>query len=78
MKKNRKLADIKCPKCKRKPTKIMENTVGSISYVLEKNKYIDWEIKAGDITSMSAFCKECNHTWKLRGILQITDFIDYE
>jgi len=79
MRKRRKLSDLKCPKCGKQPGEIQENAEAMICYPLENGKYIDTvEWAPGDIKGMYAYCSDCKYQWTLRGILQITDFEDYE
>jgi len=77
MKKQRKLSNIKCPKCKKKPRCIFEITEGALEYILEDNKYIYVYKNDGDIIGMKAQC-ECGYIWRLRGVLQIIEFADYD
>jgi hypothetical protein len=76
--KKRKLSDLKCPKCGKQPDDLQENAEAMLCYHLEDGKYIDMGWLPGNITGMSAYCSDCEYQWTLRGILQITDFEDYD
>ena len=63
-----------CPKCKSSDLILTE---------LWKNHSIQWHLNGetlgkgnaepGDPYRVEAFCNECNHEWRLRGVTQITD-----
>jgi len=76
--KKRKLSDLKCPKCGEKPGRISEDADTSLEYALENDKYVFIQVQEGNIKGMFAYCYHCKYEWTLRGILQITDFEDYD
>ena len=72
----RKVADIKCPKCRSKTFTMMDYTeVANLRYVENGEWDKDTIIEPGGLTGVvEAKCHECEHHWRLKGVKQVTDF----
>tara|TARA_B100002003_G_scaffold243836_1_gene268914 strand:+ start:583 stop:822 length:240 start_codon:yes stop_codon:yes gene_type:complete len=72
----RKVADIKCPKCRSKTFTMMDYTqVANLRYVENGEWDKDTIIEPGGLTGVvEAQYHECEHHWRLKGVKQVTDF----
>lgn len=70
---------VKCPKCKAKNLFLIEIWVGA-TITWEQNEFgvfdkNDGSLEPGDPYRIECRCRKCNHTWKIRNAIQITDVI---
>jgi len=70
------MADVirNCPKCGAEPDTYTEHVQAANEYNIDDGE-IDrdgWQI-LGHIQKVSATCGECDYTWTLRGVTQVTD-----
>lgn len=70
---------IKCPKCSSKELVITEVWSGHcIEWITNATGLFDrndGNLSSGDPYKIWANCKECDHSWRVRGAIQITDII---
>jgi hypothetical protein len=67
---------IVCPKCRKEPIQLVEHWTGHIIEFSVKNGMVDQEgnKEMGDPDHVVAVCG-CGHTWRVRGISQITEIL---
>ena len=67
---------IKCPKCKKRVNMFCEIWDGAqIEFTTSEDKYFKpvGHLQTGDPSAVIGNCSNCGHSWKLRGVTQITD-----
>ena len=80
---NRRAADVRCPRCKRAAvTHLLEiwgSVSGEIPFELDRKNGVltalDHDSPQPHPVGVEAEC-ECGHRWKLRGVGQITEFLE--
>lgn len=67
-----------CPKCKSSDLILTELWINhSIQWHLNGETLGKGNAEPGDPYKVKAFCNECNHEWRLRGVTQISDVFPY-
>lgn len=70
---------IHCPKCKSINIGLNELVESCINYLQDEDGCIDIGSNGyGNIVGVTADCYDCNHSWKLRKVLQIDDLFEEE
>ena len=60
---------LKCPRCKKTPSRIYEECQQSVSFEIEENKVNisdGYVIEKSSAKGVYAECDECDHAWRLR------------
>jgi hypothetical protein len=70
---------LKCPKCGGRELRIRERSIAYSVFEQDKNGAIPFEGHHGHdrVLGLDARCRGCDHSWKPRGVMQITDLEGY-